>query len=78
MERTEKQIALIVKALSDENRVRILKFLHNGEICACKLPDTVVETLRPVPVLAGYRLIYRKQEITTAEKATKRFRKPSA
>ena len=41
MERTEKQIALIFKALSDENRIRILKLLHNGEMCACKLLDAL-------------------------------------
>ena len=41
MERTEKQMALIFKALSDENRVRILKLLQNGEICACKLLDAL-------------------------------------
>ncbi len=27
----------IFKALSDENRIRILKMLHSGEKCACKL-----------------------------------------
>ena len=41
MERTEKQMALIFKALSDENRIRILKLLHNGEMCACKLLDAL-------------------------------------
>lgn len=33
----EKQTALIFKALCDENRIRILKLLQNGEQCACKL-----------------------------------------
>lgn len=41
MERTEKQMALIFKALGDENRIRILKLLHNGEMCACKLLDAL-------------------------------------
>jgi ArsR family transcriptional regulator len=41
MERTAKQMALIFKALSDENRIRILKLLHNGEMCACKLLDAL-------------------------------------
>ena len=27
----------IFKALGDENRIRILKLLHSGEKCACKL-----------------------------------------
>ncbi|MBP3660906.1 MAG: winged helix-turn-helix transcriptional regulator [Oscillospiraceae bacterium] len=30
-------MALVFKALSDENRIRILKLLRNGEKCACKL-----------------------------------------
>jgi ArsR family transcriptional regulator len=31
--------ARIFKALCDENRLRILELLHNGERCACKLLD---------------------------------------
>ena len=34
---TEKEMALVFKALSDENRIRILRLLHGGEKCACKL-----------------------------------------
>jgi len=37
MELTDKRMALFFKALSDENRIRILKLLHGGEKCACKL-----------------------------------------
>ena len=33
----EKNMAVIFKALGDENRIRILKLLHGGEKCACKL-----------------------------------------
>ncbi|MBO5837567.1 MAG: winged helix-turn-helix transcriptional regulator [Oscillospiraceae bacterium] len=33
----EQVIVCIFKALSDENRIRILKMLHSGEKCACKL-----------------------------------------
>ena len=33
----EQEVACIFKALSDENRIRILKMLHSGEKCACKL-----------------------------------------
>ena len=36
---TEKQIATLFKAFCDENRVRIIKLLCNGEKCACKLLD---------------------------------------
>ena len=34
---TEKKMALVFKALSDENRLRIMKLLRTGEKCACKL-----------------------------------------
>lgn len=37
MDFPEKNMALVFKALSDENRIRILKLLHGGEKCACKL-----------------------------------------
>ena len=33
----EIKIAVIFKALGDENRIRILKLLKGGEKCACKL-----------------------------------------
>ena len=33
----EQDMAAVFKALSDENRIRILKMLHSGEKCACKL-----------------------------------------
>ena len=35
----ERKTAAIFKALGDENRIRILKLLHGGEKCACKLLD---------------------------------------
>ena len=37
MEFPEKKMALVFKALSDENRIRILKLHRGGEKCACKL-----------------------------------------
>ena len=37
MELDEKRIPSIFKALCDENRVRILKYLTGGQKCACKL-----------------------------------------
>ncbi|MBO7251552.1 MAG: winged helix-turn-helix transcriptional regulator [Oscillospiraceae bacterium] len=37
MELTDKKIAQVFKALSDENRVQIMKLLRTGEKCACKL-----------------------------------------
>ena len=33
----EIEMVRIFKALSDENRIRILKLQHNGEKCACNL-----------------------------------------
>ena len=33
----EQEMVCIFKALSDENRIRILKMLRSGEKCACKL-----------------------------------------
>ena len=33
----EQEMVCIFKALGDENRIRILKILHSGEKCACKL-----------------------------------------
>ena len=41
MEFHEKNMVLVFKALSDENRIRILKLLHNGEMCACKLLEAL-------------------------------------
>ena len=35
----ETGIALICKALGDENRVQIIKMLTGGELCACKILD---------------------------------------
>ncbi len=34
-------IAKIFKALCDENRVKIVKLLQNGEKCACNISDTL-------------------------------------
>ena len=41
MEFDEKRTAIIFKAFCDENRVRILKMLKNGEKCACKLLEEI-------------------------------------
>ncbi|MCI7182260.1 MAG: metalloregulator ArsR/SmtB family transcription factor [Schaedlerella sp.] len=35
----ERKTALTFKAFCDENRIRILKMLRNGEKCACKMLD---------------------------------------
>ena len=41
MELDEKKTAIIFKAFCDENRIRILKMLNNGEKCACKLLEEI-------------------------------------
>ena len=38
---TEKQIADIFKGLCDENRIKIIGFLKDGERCACKLLENL-------------------------------------
>lgn len=39
MEKNYREAANIFKAFSDENRLRILDSLHDGEMCACELLD---------------------------------------
>lgn len=41
MEFNEKQIATIFKAFCDENRIRILQLLIDGEKCACRLLEAM-------------------------------------
>jgi DNA-binding transcriptional ArsR family regulator len=40
-----KEFMAVAKALADENRVRVLMFLHEGELCVCQ----VVEMLGLAP-----------------------------
>ena len=40
----EEEIAKICKALGDVNRVRIIKMLTSGELCACKILDALAIT----------------------------------
>lgn len=35
----ESEIAIICKALGDENRIQIVKMLADGELCACRILD---------------------------------------
>ena len=41
MDLNEKEVALVFKALCDENRIRILKLLQSGEKCACRLLEEI-------------------------------------
>lgn len=34
---TENEIALLCRALGDENRIKIIQLLKNGELCACHI-----------------------------------------
>ena len=40
----EKKTAVIFKAFCDENRIRILKLLRNGEKCGCRLLEELQVT----------------------------------
>lgn len=44
MEINTKETAVVFKALSDENRLRILQLLTTGEKCACKLLEEIQVT----------------------------------
>lgn len=41
MKLNEKQLAMIFKAFCDENRIKILQLLIDGEKCACKLLEAM-------------------------------------
>ncbi|MGN0516558.1 ArsR/SmtB family transcription factor [Eubacterium sp.] len=64
----EKRIALIFKALCDENRVRIIRLLGSGEKCACKLLDELNITQ---PTLSHHMKILCDSEIVVGRKEGK-------
>lgn len=64
----EKQIAMIFKALCDENRIKILKLLQNGEQCACKLLE---EMQISQPTLSHHVKILCDGELVSARKEGK-------
>lgn len=68
MECMEKKMASIFKALSDENRIRILKLLRGGEKCACKLLE---ELNISQPTLSHHMKILCDAEIVTGRKEGK-------
>ena len=61
----DKTYALIFKALSDENRLKILKLLISGETCSCKLIDQL-----PIsqPTLSYHLNLLNKSGLTTSYK----------
>ena len=68
MELTEKSMALIFKALCDENRIRIMKLLRTGEKCACKLLE---ELNISQPTLSHHMKILCDSEIVVGRKEGK-------
>ena len=64
----EKKIAVIFKALCDENRIRILKLLQSGEKCACVLLDDLQITQ---PTLFHHMKILCDSEIVAGRKEGK-------
>ncbi|MCH5299361.1 MAG: winged helix-turn-helix transcriptional regulator [Ruminococcus sp.] len=68
MQSYEKRTALIFKALSDENRIRILKLLQSGEKCACVLLDNLRITQ---PTLSHHMKILCDADIVAGRKEGK-------
>lgn len=64
----EKQIAGIFKALCDENRIKILQLLQDGEKCACVLLDDLQITQ---PTLSHHMKILCDSEIVVGRKEGK-------
>ena len=64
----ERKTALIFKAFCDENRIRILKMLRNGEKCACKLLEELNVTQ---PTLSHHMKILCDSGIVTGRKEGK-------
>ena len=64
----EKRIALVFKALSDENRIRILRLLQSGEKCACVLLDDLQITQ---PTLSHHMRILCDSDIVAGRKEGK-------
>ena len=64
----ERKTALIFKAFCDENRIRILKMLRNGEKCACKMLDELNVTQ---PTLSHHMKILCESGIVVGRKEGK-------
>ena len=64
----EQEMVCIFKALGDENRIRILKMLHSGEKCACKLLE---ELNISQPTLSHHMKILCDVGIVTGRKESK-------
>lgn len=65
MQSNEKKLALMFKALSDVNRIKILKLLQSGEKCACVLLEDLQITQ---PTLSHHMKILCDSEIVMGRK----------
>ena len=68
MELNDKKIAEIFKALCDENRVKIIRLLKQGEKCACELVD---ELAISQPTLSHHMKILCDSGLVAGRKAGK-------
>lgn len=68
MKTDSKLIADMFKALGDENRIKILLILKNGEICACKLLEELNITQ---PTLSHHMKLLCDAEIVCCRKEGK-------
>ncbi len=68
MQLDEKKIAIIFKALCDENRVKIIKYLRAGEKCACRILEELNVTQ---PTLSHHMKILCDSEIISGRKEGK-------
>lgn len=68
MQTEEKRTVTIFKALADENRIRILKLLQNGEKCACVLLDDLQITQ---PTMSHHMKILCDSDIVVGRKEGK-------
>ena len=64
----ESEIAGICKALGDENRVKIIKMLSAGELCACRILEALDITQ---PTLSHHMKILSDCALVTARKEGK-------
>ena len=64
----EQEMVCIFKALSDENRIRILRLLQSGEKCACRLLE---ELNISQPTLSHHMKILCDAEIVNGRKEGK-------
>jgi len=58
-----KEFMSIVKAMADESRSRILRFLHAGELCVCQLIDLL--ELAPSTVSKHMSVLYQAGLVET-------------